>query len=275
MGRDPAAIRHGLVHDGDRPPIHGLHDDLEFFPETELGRELGPVSIGVKNDLVSLDPVLQERLQGAAGPHDLARQIVHLEVTIVADDNPLVRIEHDEALRHIVEGGVEPGVLELQVEPRAVQRIQCPVQNPQWKDPNDEIDGEAEKTTGQGGDGRVDRQWPRTGGDLDMADGFAADDDRRRSPHRRTGRCGTDLNDDLVRLVDDALLVASNGGFRHFDQVDQANGVVLPQLAVAVDVFREPVGLELRLECEIVRRRRIFDEQITGRNRNGGDDRHE
>ena len=45
--------------------------------------------------------------EGAARLHDLRRQAVHLDVALVADDEPLRRIEQQQALRHVVDGGVQ------------------------------------------------------------------------------------------------------------------------------------------------------------------------
>ena len=51
----------------------------------------------------------------AAGLHDIGRQPVHLQIALVADHQPARRIEHVEALRHVVEGGVELQLLLAQL----------------------------------------------------------------------------------------------------------------------------------------------------------------
>ena len=45
--------------------------------------------------------------EAAARLHDLRRQAVHLDIALVADDEPLRRIEQQQALRHVVDGGIE------------------------------------------------------------------------------------------------------------------------------------------------------------------------
>ena len=93
--------------------------------------------------------------QRASGLHDVAREIVHLDVLAVADDDPLVRVEHDEALRHIVESRVEPGILVLQIVLAVFERANRPVQNPQREDANGEEHAKAEQATQGGNDARV------------------------------------------------------------------------------------------------------------------------
>ena len=44
-----------------------------------------------------------------------AGKVVHLEIALVADDQPPVGVEHAQALRHVVQGGVEPILRRLQL----------------------------------------------------------------------------------------------------------------------------------------------------------------
>ena len=55
--------------------------------------------------------MLDQFAQLAARLHHLRRQLVHFEKAPVEDDDFLVRIEHAQALRHVVEGRVEADVL--------------------------------------------------------------------------------------------------------------------------------------------------------------------
>ena len=61
--------------------------------------------------------------ESAARLHDLRRQAVHLDIALVADDEPLRRIEQQQALRHVVDGGVE--ALLFQPQPLLRQRCCC------------------------------------------------------------------------------------------------------------------------------------------------------
>jgi hypothetical protein len=40
----------------------------------------------------------------ASGLHDVRRQPIHLDITRIAQDQPLLRVEHQHALRHVVQG---------------------------------------------------------------------------------------------------------------------------------------------------------------------------
>ena len=73
-----------------------------------------------------------------------------------------------------------------------------------------------------------DHQRPRARHDLDAPDIRATDDNRRRSHHGGKGGRRADLNDELARCIENALLVAARVGFRHFDQLSQTDGLVLP-----------------------------------------------
>ena len=53
--------------------------------------------------------------QGSAGADAIARQIIHVDIAVVADDQPVVRIEEAQPLRHIVDRGVELEVSDAQV----------------------------------------------------------------------------------------------------------------------------------------------------------------
>jgi hypothetical protein len=57
------------------------------------------------------DAVLQDLAHGRAGFYLLGREAVHLGIALVAHDQPLVGIEHGQALPHVVQGGIELLVL--------------------------------------------------------------------------------------------------------------------------------------------------------------------
>jgi hypothetical protein len=49
--------------------------------------------------------------QRGSGLHQLERKIEHLGVAMIAQDQPLHAVEHAEALRHVVDRGVEQDAL--------------------------------------------------------------------------------------------------------------------------------------------------------------------
>jgi hypothetical protein len=74
------------------------------------------------------DAILHDLAQRRARTRLLPRQSVHLGISLVADKNFLIAVEHAQALRHVVEGGVEPDVLFLRLGLRLLQQAKCGVQ---------------------------------------------------------------------------------------------------------------------------------------------------
>ncbi len=113
VGREPAAGGTGLVLDLDQAAVRGLDDGALGSPGiaqnvVAIGRDVTVERAGV---MAMLDHVAEI----GAGLHHVGRQPVHLDVAPVADDQPLVLVEHQQALRHGVHRGVE--LLLLRGEP--------------------------------------------------------------------------------------------------------------------------------------------------------------
>jgi hypothetical protein len=51
--------------------------------------------------------VLEQFLERTAGPNNVSRQVVHLEVALIAENNPRIGIEYADALRNIVDSEFE------------------------------------------------------------------------------------------------------------------------------------------------------------------------
>ena len=65
---------------------------------------------GGKRTVSDLDPVSVDSLVGSPGLDQRRRQVVHAPVGVVAYDQLPARVEHTKAMRHVVEGDVEPAV---------------------------------------------------------------------------------------------------------------------------------------------------------------------
>lgn len=110
----PAAAGHRLVGDGEgrlaaRPVLERHHG------VGEAGGQPRVEAIAHVGDVVShADTVVDDVGDGDAGPNGIGREAEHLQIAVVADDQPLVRVEHAEAVLHVVERGLEPDVLALQ-----------------------------------------------------------------------------------------------------------------------------------------------------------------
>lgn len=112
MRRDPAAAVHRLPRHADQPAVSKLVDpaaDLVGRQRVECGELLGRGAVGglALEDAIG-DPVLDDLAVGGAGQQQFGRQPVNFGVAIVAYDEALRRIEHAEALAHVVDRGIEP-----------------------------------------------------------------------------------------------------------------------------------------------------------------------
>ncbi len=101
---DPAARSHRRVLHQDFAPLRRFDDQARDVALGEAAQQLHPVLLGVEIEMAAgLDAMLQEIDQRAARLHHVAREPVHLDVEVIADDDPFVGVEHDQTLRHVVD----------------------------------------------------------------------------------------------------------------------------------------------------------------------------
>ena len=103
--RGPAAVGRALVDQPDRASIgrrnHGIID-------AALGiEELGAVGIDVADKGAELLAMPDQVAQVTAGFDDVRRDAEHLDILLVADHQTASVVEQQQALRHVVDGGVE------------------------------------------------------------------------------------------------------------------------------------------------------------------------
>ncbi len=103
MRRDPTAARHRLVDDVDDAAVACLDQPVEGLSLRDAVHDVADVLIDVAGEIAGLLAMHDELAQRAAGPHDLRLEIVHREVRTVAHHDAAVRVEHAQALRHVVE----------------------------------------------------------------------------------------------------------------------------------------------------------------------------
>ena len=123
IGRDPAAIRHRLLRHLQGAALGHLHHQLGallLFREAAVLlqaalRQLPPRTLmpGEAEQLLRLHPL----------PHRGGRDVEEVEEADIADDQPLRRIHHAQALRHVVQRGIEARVLHVQVAVALVQDL--------------------------------------------------------------------------------------------------------------------------------------------------------
>ena len=124
MGRDPAAVGQRVVDHRDHPPVLKFDrvdrvlppgGQLEPPPDIRLAASLRRETMG--------EAIAQDVHQRRAGNHHLGRQAVEIGEALVADDQLLLRIEHAEALRHVVDRRLEAHVLARQLGLPPFQRL--------------------------------------------------------------------------------------------------------------------------------------------------------
>jgi hypothetical protein len=111
--RDPAAARHRAMADMEGAAILQLHHRIR--------RRVGDVDRAAPFEIV-VGAHLRERAGRMAQVDDLAQrdardddrrvELIHLDIALVADDQPLRSVEEAQALRHVVEREVEAQVLD-------------------------------------------------------------------------------------------------------------------------------------------------------------------
>ncbi len=104
VGRDPAARGDGRVLHQDLAPLRRFHDQARDVALREAAQQLDAVLLGVEIEVpAGLDAMAQQVDQYTAGLHHTARESVHLDIEIIADDDAFVGVEHDQTLRHVVD----------------------------------------------------------------------------------------------------------------------------------------------------------------------------
>ena len=105
MGRQPSAVRHRLVDDLDRASVgRRYHHGVAV---RDVAQHHLDVLIDVADERAGFLAMGDHVAEAATRLHDVGREAVHLEIPLVADDEMLLRIEQQQALRHVVDGGVE------------------------------------------------------------------------------------------------------------------------------------------------------------------------
>jgi hypothetical protein len=110
MGRNPAAVLQRLAGDAHQPAIAVLVDAARFLG-IEHRRQRHALVLGIAFDELALEAMRDDVAVERAGPGQVGRQIVHLGIDVVADDEPAVLVEHAQALRHVLDGGVQAHAL--------------------------------------------------------------------------------------------------------------------------------------------------------------------
>ncbi len=112
--RDPSALCHGVVDDLKRPSIRTLHDGMRDFTLCDVAHDRGAEFLDIAIERSRLFAMPDQVEKVAARLYDIRRQLVHVEIALVAQDDACLCVIQHEPLRHVVQGGVEPVFLQFQ-----------------------------------------------------------------------------------------------------------------------------------------------------------------
>ena len=113
MRRHPAAARHRAVDDHDHAPAGGFDFRGGGLALLHGGGQALPVFIRIAREAAVFDAEFEQACERAARPHDLVGKLVEVHVAAIAHDQPLVGVEHAQALRHVVDRDAHAHVVDL------------------------------------------------------------------------------------------------------------------------------------------------------------------
>ena len=112
--RHPAAALHRTVQDGDHPAVGQFHRHGARLALGNLRTQLRDVALRVGPEGPHGFPLLEQFVQRGARLREVRREPIELQVALVAHHEAARLVEHAQAVRHVVERGVEAQILGLQ-----------------------------------------------------------------------------------------------------------------------------------------------------------------
>ncbi len=112
--RDPSAIGHRPIDDAQDPTIEALNDSRNGLAFGNVFEKAGVELLGIAGKIAMRLVILQPIKQRAATGDEFRRVTRNLQVTLIMEDGKPVGVEHAQALRHIIERGVELKLLGAQ-----------------------------------------------------------------------------------------------------------------------------------------------------------------
>ena len=108
---DPAAAVDRLVGDLDHPPVAQFVDGAIRLVAGDLGDAGLDIFLRGLRGTAGRDPRLEDRPQRHSRSHIVGAQPVHLGVARIADDEPLLAVEHAQAMGHVFQRHLQNAVL--------------------------------------------------------------------------------------------------------------------------------------------------------------------
>ena len=99
------------IDDGYRAPVRRLVDKTERLPGCDLAHDFFAIFLRTAAQAAAADAIANDVDQRRTGLHNLRRKLVHRAILFIANDQPAVDIEQDDALRHVVQSQrQQPGI---------------------------------------------------------------------------------------------------------------------------------------------------------------------
>ena len=122
VGRDPAAARHWNIHDPDDAAVGQFEDAIDLGSEPDRCHHALIIFLRVAPEGLAGFAQTQE-IEDREPDFELAgREEIHLLEALVPKDELALRVEHQQGLRHIVDGDVKAEVLRAQLLLARLQR---------------------------------------------------------------------------------------------------------------------------------------------------------
>jgi hypothetical protein len=112
---DPAAALDRLVGDGDDAPVAQFIDGAVGLVAIDLGEAGLDIFAGRLGGTAGGHSGLENRPQRRPGTHFIGAQPIHLQVTRIADDEPLLAVEHAQAMRHVFQRHFQDAIFSREV----------------------------------------------------------------------------------------------------------------------------------------------------------------
>ena len=108
----PSTASQRLVPDLDGAAVGGFDDVVGGLPLRHVAQDVRAELVDIALERADPLAIGDQIAEMQAGPHHVRRQLVHIQIALVAQDDPRVRIVQQQALRHVVDGGIQPFLLE-------------------------------------------------------------------------------------------------------------------------------------------------------------------
>ena len=117
MCRHPSAVGERLVHDANGSAVRRFNDELGRLPFRKIKQNGFAVAFDVPRETPCLSAMRDQFEKAASGLHHVFAQAIHVEIAPVANDDALRGVEQQQALRHVVDCGVQSLLLDRQALP--------------------------------------------------------------------------------------------------------------------------------------------------------------